>query len=564
MKSKKGFTLIEIIAVISVLVIVITIFAVNMIKINNKNKNEEYQKYVNIITSSTDAYLAFNKDSIRDLSPDNEVYIKISDIKAAGYLLGDLKNPKTGKIIDDNEYVKVTLGKHDELIFTYPTEYIYLNITLDSSLTEPSIIATTNIKEWSYFEVINIDTGKIVERNEPKNHTEFSSSPILEEGIYQINIYLENGTLVKSSNKVNIKIKPEVLTKDCVENSIITYANMEWYVIKNNGNSCTLVLTKNYSAGKYGDTTDFSKSEIKEYLNTTFVSNTQLQNKINFGKLISQGQVNGNDYYVRIPTKDELSSNRPLSNDTNEKLFWTSTTLDNKLYLGGSNGSAQQAYFTDDKKVNETLWVNKYTSFSECRTVDCSCYYPALGKYCPTYSNSDNKSIIDNNAYVDINAKTLMANPNIEEQSFFNSSNNSNIKACTDTKFENVSAISCYKSYTSGTDYLIFGTITERDKFRIHPSANTGFYSSGSTSSWSSKTILYQSESDIKINEEKIYYAISKKACTSDWAGTYYADTTQESLELCTKDIAQTYYIPASSETSSKIGYRPVIEIKIN
>ena len=237
--NKKGFTLIEIIGVIAILAIVATIFAVNMIKIKNQDKEREYQNFVEIVKSSADAYLSSNQEPLVKLyTLYDAVYIKVGDIKEAGYLIGDLKNPKTGKIVGNEEDVKIELGEHEELIITYPTvptavlKDIVFAYVINNETAAPHIHANINIKNWSYYTIVNVLTNEIIEQNEVTEYDKIYSGTIRENGTYRIDVFGSDGKLIKSSNTVEVKvakleIKATVLGNETIEPFIEIEANFE-------------------------------------------------------------------------------------------------------------------------------------------------------------------------------------------------------------------------------------------------------------------------------------------------------------------------------------------------
>jgi len=222
--NKKGFTLVEIIVAIGVLVIATTIFAVNMIKINNNNKDKEYQNFVNTVKSSADAYLSTNKVPLRGLyTVHNVVYIKIGDIINAGYLLGDLKNPKTGETIKDNEYVKIQLGENDELIITYPTvkevtlKELAFAYALDNDSSAPRIKVNVKNINWEFFEIYDVNDNKVTSGrvdDDGQSVSLITSEIIKNSGTYKVNLYQYDGKFLKTSNEVEINyVESDIIAK---------------------------------------------------------------------------------------------------------------------------------------------------------------------------------------------------------------------------------------------------------------------------------------------------------------------------------------------------------------
>ena len=107
--NKKGFTLVEIIAVIVLLVTIGGIFTVSMVrKLNDKDNNKDTVKQ---IISAADAYVSANKEEIEKLYEGyNFVDITIKDLKNNGLLNDDIIDPNTNEKYSDDEKVRITLN----------------------------------------------------------------------------------------------------------------------------------------------------------------------------------------------------------------------------------------------------------------------------------------------------------------------------------------------------------------------------------------------------------------------------------------------------------------------
>ena len=120
--NKKGFTLVEIIAVIVLLVTIGGIFTVSMVrKLNDKENNKDTVKQ---IISAADAYVSANKEEIEKLYEGyNFVDITIKDLKNNGLLNDDIIDPNTNEKYSDDEKVRITLnGSTGAVEFTISPE----------------------------------------------------------------------------------------------------------------------------------------------------------------------------------------------------------------------------------------------------------------------------------------------------------------------------------------------------------------------------------------------------------------------------------------------------------
>ena len=120
--NKKGFTLVEIIAVIVLLVTIGGIFTVSMVrKLNDKDNNKDTVKQ---IISAADAYVSANKEEIEKLYEGyNFVDITIKDLKNNGLLNDDVIDPNTNEKYSDDEKIRITLnGSTGTVEFTISPE----------------------------------------------------------------------------------------------------------------------------------------------------------------------------------------------------------------------------------------------------------------------------------------------------------------------------------------------------------------------------------------------------------------------------------------------------------
>ena len=109
MKNKKGFTLVEIIAVIALIAVIVGIFIVNLVGKNDPKENNK--DTVKQILSAADAYVSANKSEIEKLYEGyNFVDITIGDLRSNGLLSEDITNKETNEKYKDDEIVRVTLN----------------------------------------------------------------------------------------------------------------------------------------------------------------------------------------------------------------------------------------------------------------------------------------------------------------------------------------------------------------------------------------------------------------------------------------------------------------------
>lgn len=121
MKIKNhGFTLIEFIGVIAALAI---IFIVSLPVLSQMLKSNEEQKYQNTLKDiylATEQYVEANRSAFLPLeNVGGEVTVDIGLLRGAGYIKGNLVNPKTNKKFLDSDTVKIKVNSDRTLSYTF-------------------------------------------------------------------------------------------------------------------------------------------------------------------------------------------------------------------------------------------------------------------------------------------------------------------------------------------------------------------------------------------------------------------------------------------------------------
>lgn len=110
--KNKGFTLVELLAVIiliGVLSLIVTVTVNNTIK-ENKQKSCNIQ----IENIKTGAKNWASKNVFRLPSEEGgNITLTLKDLKDSGFVVKDIKNPKTGELFDDNITIKITRKDND-------------------------------------------------------------------------------------------------------------------------------------------------------------------------------------------------------------------------------------------------------------------------------------------------------------------------------------------------------------------------------------------------------------------------------------------------------------------
>ena len=119
---KKGFTMIEILAVFTMTAIILLItvpFITNMVKQGDKKAKE---RFLNDVYIATEAYVQADKMVVTE-----EVStIKIKDLLESGYLKSNLINPENNKTLEDPDNLnkEIKVYKDEEGILQYEMDWL--------------------------------------------------------------------------------------------------------------------------------------------------------------------------------------------------------------------------------------------------------------------------------------------------------------------------------------------------------------------------------------------------------------------------------------------------------
>mgnify|MGYP004539805677 CR=1 FL=1 len=190
---KKGFTLIELLGIIVVLGVIATIITPVIQSTLTENENKVYNVLVKQIEGNAKDYLEMNTDKLPE-EDGNSVQIKFGDIKSAGIMQINIKNPKTNNIVSNESYVTVTKEKNN-----YRYETIIYDLT---DVSEVVSGAPTISLETSSNETISVGSSYTLEliegvsRQIINDGKEVSSIDTLVKGVYEVYYSkLENGKL---------------------------------------------------------------------------------------------------------------------------------------------------------------------------------------------------------------------------------------------------------------------------------------------------------------------------------------------------------------------------------
>lgn len=105
---KKGFTLVEVLAVLVIMGVLMAITIPSIINSLDKKKNREYEKIVEEIESSAKLYVTQNESVQQFLNQSGSINISYNTLVSEGLINGNEIDPLTDEKWNENAYVKVS------------------------------------------------------------------------------------------------------------------------------------------------------------------------------------------------------------------------------------------------------------------------------------------------------------------------------------------------------------------------------------------------------------------------------------------------------------------------
>lgn len=204
---KKGFTLIEIMAVIIILGIVGLIALIAVDKTIKDNNEKVYQMQISNIEDASRIWGANNLSYLPDNS-DEVVSIPLVVLKRDGLVDRELTNPKTGELFPNDLYITIS---YKEGVYRYNVvEDSGVNTTND--LDVPTIILYDILnKDINVGDSINVN-GIAILRNGQKINLNSSSYVTIDTnlnvstpGVYNYNIIVNDGKSFTMTRKITVK-----------------------------------------------------------------------------------------------------------------------------------------------------------------------------------------------------------------------------------------------------------------------------------------------------------------------------------------------------------------------
>lgn len=113
MENKKGFTLIELIAVFALIAVLSVVIGINMNKLKNNTLEKKYNAYKDELETAACVYAYKNNKNKNNNSIASVSFYTLID---NGYISKNLENPKTKKTVDQTPNEKIDIFYDDSEI----------------------------------------------------------------------------------------------------------------------------------------------------------------------------------------------------------------------------------------------------------------------------------------------------------------------------------------------------------------------------------------------------------------------------------------------------------------
>ena len=367
--KKKGFTLVELLAVIIILSLVLVIAVPSVNKYIKQSKEKAYDAQISTIIEAAQAYASTNPE----LLPNREnisVKVTLGQLKSSGLIKEEVKNPNDDKYFDDA--LTIEIKKKGE---TYTYDIVESTITTRDGEKSPKItlngspMVTYNLNA-TYTELGASATDS--DGNAISNIVIDKSNLVMSaEGIYQVkytatdtkgisstvyrNVYVSNN---KYANGTAIYFNPNsnsVCSKaEATSNTSKSNGCMKWYTFNDDGSSTVnLLLDHNTTATVAWASTGTNANgpvEVKKQLendiaswNGAVKSTARLIEASEIAKITGYPNWNNNRYYFHTNSNTEYKG----AAGTNRYAWLFDNTYNCTTYGCNVADSSAGAYWTN-------------------------------------------------------------------------------------------------------------------------------------------------------------------------------------------------------------------------
>lgn len=120
MKSKKGFTLVELLGIVAIIAAILVFVVPSVIGMLKRDEEKEYQRFLTDINLATETYVQLNIKQYPDLENVGGTYsISMQTLIENGYIKSTMTNPRTDRKVNKNDTVEVTRKSDGSYSYKY-------------------------------------------------------------------------------------------------------------------------------------------------------------------------------------------------------------------------------------------------------------------------------------------------------------------------------------------------------------------------------------------------------------------------------------------------------------
>lgn len=120
MKSKKGFTLVELLGIVAIIAAILAFVVPSVIGMLKRDDEKEYQRFLTDISLATESYIQININEYPNLAITGGTYtITMQQLIENGYIKSNMVNPKTDRKISSSDTIQVTRQADGSYDYSY-------------------------------------------------------------------------------------------------------------------------------------------------------------------------------------------------------------------------------------------------------------------------------------------------------------------------------------------------------------------------------------------------------------------------------------------------------------
>ena len=145
-KNKKGFTLMELLAVIVIVTVVSVSATISFSSIDDSTKERELENKYSEMQRAAGLYLDLHNSYLETFIEKKEMYIKLYVLQEENYITNDIENPVTGDDISLDNYVKLFVTSDGSNKYN-KVDTCIVSIAVENDVVKEKCIANSYGKE---------------------------------------------------------------------------------------------------------------------------------------------------------------------------------------------------------------------------------------------------------------------------------------------------------------------------------------------------------------------------------------------------------------------------------